>query len=192
MTDLQIKMLSANNKSALNLDSLKLFNKIKKEHIFISIPDALNSIWEVLSKPINPDNPGMISGGDTLSPLFINVIDDGICSILYEMYHADSGESVLNMQSLLMRFASTVEVYKPIHTSNDGRISIIASKIGKLFEIIGLNGLDLTNRRAISLYYYDIMHFLYTNKKIKTKDDNIIIDYYKQLFNGVYTNPFSH
>lgn len=192
MTEFQIKLLSANNKSALNLDSLKLFNNIKKEHAFTSIHDALNAIWEALMGNINPDNPEMMAGGDLLSPLFINTIDDAICSIIYELYHSDDGTMSLLFQHLLMRMADTIDVYKPIHQSGDRRISILADKIRHILIVLGVYGLDLTNRREISLWYYDIMYYLYKNKKIKTKDDNIIIAYYKQLYDGVYTNPESH
>lgn len=192
MTEFQIKLLSANNKSALNLDSLKLFNNIKKEHAFTSVSDALDAIWQALMGNINPDNPEMMAGGDLFSPLFINTIDDAICSIIYELYHSDDGTMSLLFQHLLMRMADTIDVYKPIHQSGDRRISILADKIRHILIVLGVYGLDLTNRREISLWYYDIMYYLYKNKKIKTKDDNIIIDYYKQLYDGVYTNPESH
>lgn len=192
MTEFQIKLLSANNKSALNLDSLKLFNNIKKEHAFTSVSDALDAIWQALMGNINPDNPEMMAGGDLFSPLFINTINDAICSIIYELYHSDDGTMVLLFQHLLMRMADTIDIYKPIHQSSDRRIPILADKIRHLLIVLGVYGLDLTNRREISLWYYDIMYYLYKNKKIKTKDDNIIIAYYKQLYDGVYTNPESH
>lgn len=192
MTEFQIQLLSANNKSALNLDSLKLFNNIKKEHAFTSVSDALDAIWEALMGNINPDNPEMMSGGDLFSPLFINTIDDAICSIIYELYHTNDSTMVLLFQHLFMRMADTIDVYKPIHQSGDRRISILADKIRHILIVLGVYGLELTNRRAISLWYYDIMYYLYKNKKIKTKDDNTIIDYYKQLYDGVYTNPESH
>ena len=192
MTEFQIKLLSANNKSALNLDSLKLFNNIKKEHAFTSVVDALDAIWEALTKNINPDNPEMMSGGDSFSPLFINTIDDAICSIVYELYHSDDGTILLAIQHLLMKMAGTIDVYKPIYQSDDRRISILADKLRHILVALGVYGLDLTNRRTISLWYYDIMYYLYNNKKIKTKDDKIIADYYKQLYDGVYTNPESH
>ena len=192
MTEFQIKLLSANNKSALNLDSLKIFNNIKKEHAFTSIADATDAIWQTIMKAINPDNPEMMADGDLFSPLFINTIDDAICSIIYELYQCDNGDLLLMIQHVLMMMADTLDVYKPIYECKDNRIKRLAEKIKNILAILGIYGLDLTNRRAISLNYYDIMHYLYSNKKIKTKDDNIIINYYKQLYDGVYTNPESH
>lgn len=192
MTEFQIKLLSANNKSALNLDSLKLFNNIKKEHAFTSITDATEAIWETIMKAINPDNPEMMSGGDLFSPLFINTIDDAICSIIYELYQSDNGDIVLMIQHVLMMMASTLDVYKPIYECKDNRIQRLVERLKNILSILGIYGLDLTNRRAISLNYYDIMYYLYSNKKIKTKDDNIIINYYKQLYEGIYLDPKNH
>ena len=192
MTEFQIKLLSANNKSALNLDSLKLFNNIKKEHAFTSITDATEAIWETIMKAINPDNPEMMSGGDLFSPLFINTIDDAICSIIYELYQSDNGDIVLMIQHVLMMMASTLDVYKPIYECKDNRIQRLVERLKNILSRLGIYGLDLTNRRAISLNYYDIMYYLYSNKKIKTKDDNIIINYYKQLYEGIYLDPKNH
>lgn len=192
MTEFQIKLLSANNKSALNLDSLKLFNNIKKEHVFTSVSDALDAIWEALTKNINPDNPEMMSGGDSFSPLFINTIDDALTSIVYEIYHQDTSDLLLSIQSLLMKFADTVDVYKPIHQNEDGRIPVLANKIKEFLTLIGIYGLDLTNRRSISICYYEIMLYLYTNKKIKSEKDVIKISYYMHLLDGIHTNPNSH
>ena len=190
MTDLQIQLLSANNLSALNLDSLKLFNKIKKEHAFISIPVALNGIWEVLTKNINPDNPEMMSGGDLYSPLFINTIDDAICSIIYELYklnQKDADDEKRNTYSLLMHFADTISVFKPLYQNND--TNIITNNIKDVLESLYIGSVS---PYIIGKKYYHLMYTLYNNKKIKTQDDRKIIDYYNQLFDGIFTKSENH
>lgn len=180
MNEFQIKVLSANNKSALELDKLKIFYRIQKWHAFTSVQDALNGIEDAIKNNINPNliqkpNP------DSISQLQINVIDDAVCGIIYEIQQLklkENTDDIISISLMVNNFCK--DVIGKIEKQNN-----ISEEVNSMLLFIGYfcgNYFDSNiSHNQLAYIYYTMMHNLYKMKKPLTDDDKFIIEYYEKL-----------
>lgn len=100
LTKLQI--LSA-RKNYHDLEQFKLYNRVRSEHVFLSIDESLGYLDAVIyGKRINPNNIFDQFNRSTFleSDLFlcINIVDEAITSIIYEIYQLNRRKSVNDIE----------------------------------------------------------------------------------------------
>lgn len=89
MEDFKMKKLLARRDTTICLDEFELARRIKSEHLFTSVDEALGYMKTIINnRPINKDDPFFTSYKD--SPVLVaNVMDEAVCSIISELFMQD-------------------------------------------------------------------------------------------------------
>ena len=198
MNQLQIAKLSVNQIPAYDLEQLKLYSRLRNGDIaFTSIPDALSGIDIVLNnKPINPDKVTLeeIDGSEDL--IRINIIDNGICTLINQLYLYKNKELLDEIKVLSDKIDDLISNTKNIHNDTNSTIILTLSTIRDLgYKYIELNqnnqkyhtqvgSIDPAN--LLARRYYGCMLAMFKAKKHKTAEDFKRIDYYKEIISGKY------
>jgi len=86
MNTLKLQHLLARRYSPQDMDRITFDNRIKSEHVFTSFDECLS----YLSKVINKESIGVDTikeiNYDTEPNFIINIVDEAICSMIYEIY----------------------------------------------------------------------------------------------------------
>ena len=197
MNQLQISKLSVNQIPAYDLEQLKLYSRLRNGSIaFTSIDDALSAIDIVLNnKSINPDKITLeeIEGSEDL--IRINIVDNGICTLINQLYLYKNKNSLSDIQMLSDKIINLIENTKNVHTDINSSIILALSTIRDLgYKYIDLNTdpdeyhkqkpIDPAN--LLARRYYGCMIAMFKGKKHKAADDFRRIDYYKKIISGKY------
>lgn len=85
MDELKMKHLLARH-TTRDMDKLELTRRVQSEHLFVNVDEAIDYLGHLVSnKSFNPDDMFFMSF--KRSPiLVINIVDEAVCSIIYEIY----------------------------------------------------------------------------------------------------------
>ena len=188
----KLKPLLATHQNTFEIDKLSFLNRIKSEHSFQSVQDCLEYLDIIISnKPINPDNILPIYSEFDYSVLKINIIDEAICSLIYETFITISrnNENLLEYNSVLLKEFK----FRLQYIINDG-VSSTNIFFKPLFMIISIlislhdkHDLEIDkeeeHKKLLAINYYSMMRYLYSQSNIK---DNYFINmqnfYYDMLY----------
>lgn len=183
----KLKPLLAIHQNPFEIDKLSFLNRIKSEHQFISIQDCLDYLYKIINnESLNPDNILPIFSELEYSIFKINIIDEAICSIIYEIFITISRNNKDLLQyntDLLEKF--NLDLY---HIINKDQYSV-NTFFRPLFMIIYLlislcNNYDLEvykeeiYKYQLSIYYYKTMYLLYKQIKIQDNYTRIMQNFY--------------
>jgi len=190
----KLRPLLATHQNVFETDKLSFLNRIRSEHSFQSVQDCLEYLNIIITnKPINPDNILPIYSEFDYSILKINIIDEAICSLIYETFISISRD---NEDLLKYNLVHLEEFRFDLRHIMDEGISSVNTFFRPLFMIIYLlislcNNYDLEvykeeiYKYQLSIYYYKTMYLLY--KQIKIQDN-----YTRTMQNFYYGIIFRH
>ena len=190
----KLKPLLAIHQNPFEIDKLSLLNRIKSEHQFISIQDCLDYLYKIINnESLNPDNILPIFSELEYSIFKINIIDEAICSIIYEIFVTISRNNKDLLQyntDLLEKF--NLDLYNVINKDQYSVNTFFRPLFMIIYLLISLcNNYDLEvykeeiYKYQLSIYYYKTMYLLY--KQIKIQDN-----YTRTMQNFYYGIIFRH
>ena len=174
----KLKPLLAIHQNPFEIDKLSFLNRIKSEHQFISIQDCLDYLYKIINnESLNPDNILPIFSELEYSIFKINIIDEAICSIIYEIFITISrnNKDLLKYNTdLLEKF--NLDLYNVINKDQYSVNTFFRPLFMIIYLLISLcNNYDLEAYKEeiykyqLSIYYYKTMYLLY--KQIKIQDN---------------------
>lgn len=174
----KLKPLLARHQNLYETDKLSFYNRIKSEHSFQSIQDCIEYMSMIVNnKPLNPDNILPVYSEEEYDILKINIIDEAVCSIIYEIFHLiwrENKEVLEYSTKLLEDFStlllnkikdtegSTVKFYRPLF--------MIIAYMGSLCKYHNFEqDKEESFKKQLAQYYYKLMYDLYD--QISTPDN---------------------
>jgi len=190
----KLKPLLAIHQNPFEIDKLSFLNRIKSEHQFISIQDCLDYLYKIINnESLNPDNILPIFSELEYSIFKINIIDETICSIIYEIFVTISRNNKDLLQyntDLLEKF--NLDLYNVINKDQYSVNTFFRPLFMIIYLLISLcNNYDLEvykeeiYKYQLSIYYYKTMYLLY--RQIKIQDN-----YTRTMQNFYYGIIFRH
>ena len=190
----KLRLLLATHQNVFETDKLSFLNRIRSEHSFQSIQDCLEYLNIIITnKPINPDNILPIYSEFDYSILKINIIDEAICSLIYETFISISRD---NEDLLKYNLVHLEEFRFDLRYIMDEGISSVNTFFKPLFMIISLlislyhnHNLEIDkeedSKKQLAINYYLMMYYLYSYSPIK---DN----YFRSMQNFYYDILYKH
>lgn len=189
----KLKSLLARNPYAFETDKLSFLNRICSEHIFQSTQDCLEYLEIIINnKPINPDNILPVHSSEDYTILKINIIDEAICSIFYEIFYTINRENknILSYSTKLLEdfrtlLYSKIEEDKSVTTKFFRPLFMIIITIISFCNLpnIGHNyGKEEFYKKQIAKYYYELMYYLYDQVLEKDNYIRTMQNYYRHMF----------
>lgn len=190
----KLRPLLATHQNVFETDKLSFLNRIRSEHSFQSVQDCLEYLNIIITnKPINPDNILPIYSEFDYSILKINIIDEAICSLIYETFISISRD---NEDLLKYNLVHLEEFRFDLRHIMDEDISSVNTFFRPLFMIISLlislyhnHNLEIDkeedSKKQLARNYYLMMYYLYSYSPIK---DN----YFRSMQNFYYDILYKH
>lgn len=190
----KLRPLLATHQNVFETDKLSFLNRIRSEHSFQSVQDCLEYLNIIITnKPINPDNILPIYSEFDYSILKINIIDEAICSLIYETFISISRD---NEDLLKYNLVHLEEFRFDLRYIMDEGISSVNTFFKPLFMIISLlislyhnHNLEIDkeedSKKQLARNYYLMMYYLYSYSPIK---DN----YFRSMQNFYYDILYKH
>lgn len=190
----KLRPLLATHQNVFETDKLSFLNRIRSEHSFQSAQDCLEYLNIIITnKPINPDNILPIYSEFDYSILKINIIDEAICSLIYETFISISRD---NEDLLKYNLVHLEEFRFDLRHIMDEGISSVNTFFRPLFMIISLlislyhnHNLEVDkeedSKKQLARNYYLMMYYLYSYSPIK---DN----YFRSMQNFYYDILYKH
>lgn len=190
----KLRPLLATHQNVFETDKLSFLNRIRSEHSFQSVQDCLEYLNIIITnKPINPDNILPIYSEFDYSILKINIIDEAICSLIYETFISISRD---NEDLLKYNLVYLEEFRFDLRHIMDEGISSVNTFFKPLFMIISLlislyhnHNLEVDkeedSKKQLARNYYLMMYYLYSYSPIK---DN----YFRSMQNFYYDILYKH
>lgn len=190
----KLRPLLATHQNVFETDKLSFLNRIRSEHSFQSVQDCLEYLNIIITnKPINPDNILPIYSKFDYSILKINIIDEAICSLIYETFISISRD---NEDLLKYNLVHLEEFRFNLQYIMDEDISSVNTFFKPLFMIISLlislyhnHNLEIDkeedSKKQLARNYYLMMYYLYSYSPIK---DN----YFRSMQNFYYDILYKH
>lgn len=190
----KLRPLLATHQNVFETDKLSFLNRIRSEHSFQSVQDCLEYLNIIIAnKPINPDNILPIYSEFDYSILKINIIDEAICSLIYETFISISRD---NEDLLKYNLVHLEEFRFDLQYIIDEGISSVNTFFKPLFMIISLlislyhnHNLEIDkeedSKKQLARNYYLMMYYLYFYSPIK---DN----YFRSMQNFYYDMLYRH
>lgn len=190
----KLRPLLATHQNVFETDKLSFLNRIRSEHSFQSVQDCLEYLNIIITnKPINPDNILPIYSEFDYSILKINIIDEAICSLIYETFISISRD---NEDLLKYNLVHLEEFRFALQYIMDEGISSVNTFFKPLFMIISLlislyhnHNLEIDkeedSKKQLAINYYLMMYYLYSYSPIK---DN----YFRSMQNFYYDILYKH
>jgi len=190
----KLRPLLATHQNVFETDKLSFLNRIRSEHSFQSVQDCLEYLNIIITnKPINPDNILPIYSEFDYSILKINIIDEAICSLIYETFISISRD---NEDLLKYNLVHLEEFRFDLRHIMDEGISSVNTFFRPLFMIISLlislyhnHNLEVDkeedSKKQLARNYYLMMYYLYSYSPIK---DN----YFRSMQNFYYDILYKH
>lgn len=190
----KLRPLLATHQNVFETDKLSFLNRIRSEHSFQSVQDCLEYLNIIITnKPINPDNILPIYSEFDYSILKINIIDEAICSLIYEIFISISRD---NEDLLKYNLVHLEEFRFDLRHIMDEGISSVNTFFRPLFMIISLlislyhnHNLEIDkeedSKKQLARNYYLMMYYLYSYSPIK---DN----YFRSMQNFYYDILYKH
>lgn len=190
----KLRPLLATHQNVFETDKLSFLNRIRSEHSFQSVQDCLKYLNIIITnKPINPDNILPIYSEFDYSILKINIIDEAICSLIYETFISISRD---NEDLLKYNLVHLEEFRFDLRYIMDEGISSVNTFFKPLFMIISLlislyhnHNLEIDkeedSKKQLAINYYLMMYYLYSYSPIK---DN----YFRSMQNFYYDILYKH
>lgn len=191
MDELKLKHLLSRRFAVIDNDRLLLQNRIKSEHLFISVEESLEYLYTIIrEKPLNPDDPFFISYKE--NPLLvINIVDEAIVSMIYEIYQ----QIYRKDESMLSAYRNQIEAfYFELQNKADGvdmsnyEYRYYHSLLVLLIRIMYLcvpdnerSKREETRPYQLSYSYYVLMYTFYNNAKPKDSYFGMLEHYYYKL-----------
>lgn len=179
MDEIKLSTLLAMH-SCYDMDKLEFTRRVASDHAFNSIDDCVNYMEKMITfKNLNNDDPnGICMNSFEESPvLIINVIDEAICSMIYEInlqiYRKDL--------DFLAYVKHRVEELAHILANEDWpeKYAAIHSALYGMLMLISFHSSPIPHREEVltsqlSYGYYYLMYALYSNARPRT-------DYFSKL-----------
>lgn len=190
----KLRPLLVTHQNVFETDKLSFLNRIRSEHSFQSVQDCLEYLNIIITnKPINPDNILPIYSKFDYSILKINIIDEAICSLIYETFISISRD---NEDLLKYNLVHLKEFRFDLRYIMDEGISSVNTFFKPLFMIISLlislyhnHNLEIDkeedSKKQLARNYYLMMYYLYSYSPIK---DN----YFRSMQNFYYDMLYKH
>lgn len=190
----KLRPLLATHQNVFETDKLSFLNRIRSEHSFQSVQDCLEYLNIIITnKPINPDNILPIYSEFDYFILKINIIDEAICSLIYETFISISRD---NEDLLKYNLVHLEEFRFDLRHIMDEGISSVNTFFRPLFMIISLlislyhnHNLEIDkeedSKKQLARNYYLMMYYLYSYSPIK---DN----YFRSMQNFYYDMLYKH
>lgn len=190
----KLRPLLATHQNVFETDKLSFLNRIRSEHSFQSVQDCLEYLNIIITnKLINPDNILPIYSEFDYFILKINIIDEAICSLIYETFISISRD---NEDLLKYNLVYLEEFRFDLRYIMDEGISSVNTFFRPLFMIISLlislyhnHNLEVDkeedSKKQLAKNYYLMMYYLYSYSPIK---DN----YFRSMQNFYYDILYKH
>ena len=166
---LKLKRLSARNTNVRFNSKMNLSYKLKNEHVFSSISECLEYLeYIIYNKSLNPDDLFFDNYKD-LGVLYANIIDESICSIIYEAYHLiyrHDDDMLAYSRNLVDQFQNKLNNYILHSTVPNSQLLVFKALLQCLSVVsILLNPTDSReeiNCGDLALYYYNLLYTTYS------------------------------
>lgn len=174
MDELKLQHLLARN-MVIDIDKVEFPRRIAAEHVFTSIDESIEYLTKVMTFiSLNPDDPkGIEMNYLKDSPILaINIIDEAICSIIYEI-----DQQILHKDKDFLGYISTrITDFSNIILNMEYPKEYIPVKrsLYAMLMLIGFHTMPIPNKEEVlysqvSYGYYQLMRDLY--RTVKPKDD---------------------
>lgn len=189
MDKLKLKELLARH-TTTDMDKLEFARRISAEHLFQSIDECLNYIAKLMSfVSMNPDDPD----GTTMdtfkdSPvLFINIMDEAICSLIYDIYHQMEDIN----QDFLAYIRTKIEALGDtlINTEYSGDYVYIRTQLHAVVMLLSFLATPVYHKEEsiqsqLSYAYYQLMYTMYSLAKPSDEYFVTLANYYLEKMQG--------
>ncbi len=183
----KLKYLMARHQNPFETDKLSFYNRIKSEHSFQSIQDCINYIDIIINnKPLNPDNILPTYCEEDYPILKINIIDEAVCSIIYEIFHLiwRENKDVLEYSTVLLESLKN-DLLQKINNDKDSTIKFYRPLFMIIFTIVSLcykhnfeTDKEEYYKKQLAYYYYTLMYHLYDQISIKDNYTRTLQNFY--------------
>lgn len=187
----KLKPLLARHKVLYETDKLSFYNRIKSEHSFQSIQDCIEYISIIINnKPINLDNILPVYSEAEYDILKINIIDEAVCSIIYEIFHLiwRNNKEVLEYSTKILEDFNN-SLFNKIKEDKDSKIKFYRPLFMIIVTLISLcehsnleNDREEFYKKQLAYYYYKLMYDLYDYVSIKDNYTRTLQNYYQLMF----------
>lgn len=176
MNELKLQHLLARHMIA-DIDKMEFPRRIAAEHLFTSVDECAEYLTKIMTfisvNPDDPNGPEMNTLKDC-PILAINVIDEAICSLIYEI-----DQQILRKDKNFLGYTShKVSELSNIllNTKYPPEYSAVRSSLYAMLMLISFHATPIPNREEVlysqvSYGYYQLMRDLY--RAAKPKDDYI-------------------
>ena len=178
MNELKLQRLLSRKSVSGEMDKFTFFNRIKSEHLFLSVSEAIEYLQATIhSNSFNPDSIGEVSSqslfytiqGINKWNLITNVIDEAICSIVFEIFQQRFRDENDNLEIIYFECCEfREELIKLIQDESKPEKELCFYKpLLTVFETICgmLSSNDLQNQevytKKLAKFYYQLMYTLY-------------------------------
>ncbi len=187
----KLKPLLARHQVLYETDKLSFYNRIKSEHSFQSIQDCIEYMSIIINnKPLNSDNILPVYSEAEYDILKINIIDEAICSIIYEIFHLiiRKNKEVLEYSTKLLEDFRDL-LFNKINDNKDSIIKFYRPLFMMIVTLISLchhSNLEIDkeelSKKQLAHYYYKLMYDLYDYVSLKDNYTRTMQDYYRTMF----------
>ena len=183
MDELKLKHLLARH-TVYDIDKLEFSRRIASEHLFQSVDECIDYLYKVIKKtPINPDDPnGICTSTFKSSPiLVINIIDEAICTLIYEICQQIHGEDQDFVMYINHRLDELIRYFVQNRPDYD---EMINASLLMMLVMVKCLSVPVPHRQEtamsmISQEYYHLMKCLYENAQPRCEYFNKLTAYYK-------------
>lgn len=189
MDKLKLKELLARH-TTTDMDKLEFARRISAEHLFQSIDECLDYMAKLMSfVSMNPDDPdGATMDTFKDSPvLFINIMDEAICSLIYEIYR--------QMEDINQDFLAYIRIKIEalgdtlINTEYSGDYVYIRTQLHAVVMLLSFLATPVYHKEEsiqsqLSYAYYQLMYTMYSLAKPSDEYFVTLANYYLEKMQG--------
>lgn len=184
MDEVKLSTLLARH-SCYDMDKLEFTRRIASEHFFNSIDDCINYMEKmIIFENLNSDDPnGIYMNSFEQSPiLIINVIDEAVCSMVYEI-NLQIYRKNLDFLAYIKHRVEGI-AYTLSNTKWPEKYGAIKSALYGMLMLISFHSSPIPHREEIlnsqvSYGYYQLMYTLYSCARPKSDYFSKLTAYYK-------------
>lgn len=183
MDKLKLKELLARH-TTTDMDKLEFARRIGSEHLFQSIDECLTYMTKLMTfVSMNPDDPdGTTMDTFKNSPvLFINIMDEAICSLIYEIYHQMENVNQDFLAYIRLKIEALGDIL--INTEYSGDYVYIRTQLHAVVMLLSFLATPVYHKEEsiqsqLSYAYYQLMYTMYSLAKPYDEYFTTLANYY--------------
>lgn len=187
MNELKLQHLLARHPTT-DMDKLELTKRIKSEHLFQSVEECVEYLTKIVVfvsvNPDSPSGPNMNTFRDA-PVLAINVIDEAVCSLIYEIYQQINCKDPHMLAHIQRQISDVIETIN--YTEHPKMYTDIKNALYNMMVQIYLLSFPVKHKEEdlpgkLSYYYYRLMYTLYNTAKPRDEYFDKFAKYYASKY----------